>query len=186
MPGVPVTRSNPSSKLSSPLVGEDQGGGRPASAGQKTPESFVAAPTAGAAEAAPPPNPPHKGEGFKRLKLPADAIQRARRLRRDMTDAERVLWHALRETFPDLHWRHQVPFGRYTADFCSHRARLIVEADGGQHATEASQAYDAARTAFLAAEGYRILRFWNHEILANTDGALQTIADAVSSQRADA
>lgn len=96
-----------------------------------------------------------------------------------MTDAERVLWRALREAFPTWHWRKQVPLGPYFADFCSHRAKLIVEADGGQHSTEASQAYDEGRTRFLEAEGYRVLRFWNHDVLGNTDGVLATIATAL-------
>jgi len=93
-----------------------------------------------------------------------------------MTDAEKVLWRALRDAFPRLHWRHQVPLGPYVTDFCSHRAKLILEADGGQHATEASKAYDAARTRFLAAEGYRVLRFWNHDILTNIDGVLKAVS----------
>jgi len=96
-----------------------------------------------------------------------------------MTDAERVLWRALRQAFPDQHWRKQVPFADYTADFCSHRAKLILEADGGQHATEASKAYDAARTRFLATEGYRVLRFWNHDILTNIDGVLKAVSLAI-------
>lgn len=96
-----------------------------------------------------------------------------------MTDAEQVLWRALREALPDLHWRHQVPFGAYTADFCSHRAKLVIEVDGGQHSAEASQAYDEARTCFLGAEGYRVLRFWNHDVLGNTHGVIATIAAAL-------
>ncbi len=97
-----------------------------------------------------------------------------------MTDAEITLWRALRETFPGLHWRHQVPFGPYTADFCSHGSRLVIEADGGQHGAEASQAYDEARTRFLGTQGYRVLRFWNHELLGNIDGVIQSIAAALA------
>jgi very-short-patch-repair endonuclease len=99
-----------------------------------------------------------------------------------MTDAELCLWRTLRQAFPDLHWRHQVPLGAYTADFCSHRAKLIVEADGGQHASEASQAHDEARTRFLEAQGYRVLRFWNHDVLAHIDGVVGAIASALAAR----
>jgi very-short-patch-repair endonuclease len=96
-----------------------------------------------------------------------------------MTDAERVLWRALREVFPTWHWRKQVPLGPYIADFCSHRAKLIVEADGGQHGEPQQVEHDAERTRFLEGEGYRVLRFWNHDALANTDGVLRMVADAL-------
>jgi very-short-patch-repair endonuclease len=105
----------------------------------------------------------------------------ARRLRREMTEAEQRLWRALREVFPDAHFRHQVPFGPYYADFASHGARLVLEVDGGQHGTEASQAYDAERTRFLEGEGYRVLRFWNNEVLGNLDGVLTVIAAQIPS-----
>ncbi len=96
-----------------------------------------------------------------------------------MTDAERVLWRALREALPQLHWRHQVPFGPYIVDFCSHRARLIVEADGGQHGEPQQVEHDAERTRFLEGEGYRVLRFWNHDLLADTDSVLSVVADGL-------
>ena len=153
---------------SSPLVGE-AGGGAAASAAE---ESLCS----------PPPDPPHKGEGLKRLALPPSAIPTARRLRRDMTDAERVLWRALRETFPAAHWRKQVPLGPYFADFASHSAKLIVEVDGGQHAT--ATAYDARRTAFLVAEGFRVVRFWNNDVLRNIGGVLEAIAQAFANEAA--
>ena len=154
-----MTRPN----STSPLVGE-AGGGLPVFAGQ---ESLCS----------PPPNPPHKGEGLKRFALRPDAIRRARRLRRNMTDAERVLWRALRQSLPVYHWRKQVPLGPYFADFASHSAKLIIEVDGGQHATET--AYDAKRTAFLHGQGFRVLRFWNNDILSNIDGVLRMVAQAL-------
>jgi len=147
----------------SPLVGE-VGGGPAASAAEKS-------------LCPPPPNPPHKGEGFKRLTLAPDAIQRARGLRKRMTDAERVLWRALRETLPERHWRKQVPLGPYFADFASHSARLVIELDGGQH--ESARAYDAERTTFLEAEGFQVLRFWNNDVLSNTIGVLERIAETL-------
>ena len=153
MSGVPV------GPKASPLVGE-VGGGRPASAGQKTPAP--------------------QREGPRRLNLGPDAIARARQLRREMTPEERSLWRGLRETLPDAHWRKQVPFGvNYTADFCSHGYKLIVEVDGGQHAERI--AYDEKRTRFLNREGYRVLRFWNNDIRENLDGVLHHIGAHLSS-----
>lgn len=175
MPGLPV--SGMRTIKASPLVGE-VGGGRPASAGHKNP--LPACSSAAAAEDAPPTQPsPTRGEGFRRLRLAPDAIPRARALRKRMTDAERALWRALREALPDLHWRKQVPFGPYTADFCSHRAKLMIEVDGGQHATQASQASDAARARFLESQGYRVLRVWNHDVLGNTEGVIAHVAAAL-------
>ena len=114
---------------------------------------------------------------MRRLALPAGATERARRLRRNMTPAERCLWRALREALPTHHWRKQVPFGRYIVDFCLHDAKLIIELDGGQHTPET----DAARTRFLESQGYRVLRFWNNDVADNCDGVIATIAVAVAS-----
>ena len=69
-------------------------------------------------------------------------------------------------------FRRQVPIGPYIADFLSAEARLIVEVDGGQHGAEA----DAERTVFLEAQGFKVIRFWNHEVLGNLNGVLETIA----------
>ena len=104
-------------------------------------------------------------------------VARARALRRDMTPAERKLWRALRAVRPNAHFRHQVPFGPYYADFASHAARLVIEVDGGQHTPQR----DAARTRFLEREGYRVLRFWNNEVIENLDGVLAVIAAALPS-----
>lgn len=101
------------------------------------------------------------------------AIARSRRLRSEMTPQERLLRDALRQTLPHLHFRYQAPIGRYHPDFCSHRARLIVEADGSQHADAVE--YDAERTAFLGSQGYRVLRFWNNEITENLEGVILAI-----------
>ncbi|MGH6784357.1 MAG: endonuclease domain-containing protein, partial [Sphingomicrobium sp.] len=81
---------------------------------------------------------------------PEGAVRRARRLRRDMTDAERVLWRLLREGFPDWYFRRQVPIRHFIADFASHRAKLVIEVDGGQHETQT----DAARSTVIESEGY--------------------------------
>src|ERR1700730_1836791 len=71
-------------------------------------------------------------------------------------------------------FRRQVPIGRYIADFVCHEARLILEIDGGQH--DRSSPQEAERNGFLQNQGYRILRFWNNEVLANLDGVHATIA----------
>jgi very-short-patch-repair endonuclease len=119
-----------------------------------------------------------EGQGLKRLALAPDAIGRARNLRRQMTKPERVLWRALREALPAYHWRKQVPLGPYFADFASHSAKLIIEIDGGQHAIVMGR--DAARTSFLGREGFRVIRFWNNDVLANTAGVIDRIAEALS------
>jgi very-short-patch-repair endonuclease len=106
---------------------------------------------------------------------PEGATQRARRLRVNSTAAERALWTLLRISFPDEHFRRQVPIRHFIADFASHRAKLVVEVDGGQHSDEV----DAARTRVIEAEGYRVIRFWNNEVLGNADGVHHAIAEAL-------
>jgi len=107
------------------------------------------------------------------------AVQRARQLRRDSTEAEKRLWHALRSKLPQYRWRRQMPIGPYFADFACFAEKLVVELDGGQHAAAATQ--DASRTRFLEAQGYRVLRFWNNDVLDNSDGVLEVIASELSS-----
>ena len=111
--------------------------------------------------------------------LAPETMARARRLRREMTPAERMLRAALWRAFPALHFRSQVPFGPYYADFACHGARLIIEVDGSQHAE--AMAYDAGRTAFLESEGYRVLRFWNNQILRDLDAVLTAIGSVLPS-----
>ena len=106
---------------------------------------------------------------------PDGATQRARRLRNNPTDAEKRLWRLLRENFLDARFRRQAPIRHYIADFASHRARMVIEVDGGQH----RGADDAERTRIIEAEGYRVLRFWNHEVLGNPHGVLIAIASAL-------
>ncbi|MGB3739258.1 MAG: DUF559 domain-containing protein [Pontixanthobacter sp.] len=103
---------------------------------------------------------------------------RARSLRRNATDAELLLWRKLRENFPDAKFRRQSPIGPYFADFLSHRHTLIIEVDGGQHVHNAEQ--DARRNAFLRSQGFTVIRFWNHQVVQDTDGVLDTIASRVN------
>jgi very-short-patch-repair endonuclease len=121
---------------------------------------------------------------MKHLSLDTTAIQRARRLRRDMTPWEWRLWSALKTSFPDRHWRKQGPFARgYTADFACHAAKLIIELDGSQRAEPEAVAHDATRTAFLESEGYRVLRFWNSDVTTNLEGVMATIAPYLDTNR---
>jgi very-short-patch-repair endonuclease len=99
--------------------------------------------------------------------------ERARELRRDSTDAERRLWSALRDRgLRGYRFRRQHPIGHYIVDFACTQHRLIVEADGGQHADNEA---DRRRTASLEGEGWRVIRFWNNDALANTDGVVEAI-----------
>ena len=103
----------------------------------------------------------------------------ARRLRRDATEAERHLWKHLRRRSLNGHrFRQQHPIGPYVADFACLQARLIVELDGGQHVDE--QSYDAQRDAFLKERGFRVLRFWDHEVMRGVESVLDAIAEALS------
>ncbi len=103
----------------------------------------------------------------------------ARRMRKLPTEAERKLWWHLRHRLEvaGSHFRRQVQVGPYIADFLSHKAKLIIEIDGGQHGSQSAQ--DEARTRRLAADGYRVLRFWNNDVLSNIDGVLTVILDAI-------
>jgi very-short-patch-repair endonuclease len=109
----------------------------------------------------------------------AGATGRARSLRQNMTEAERRLRQKLRShQVWECKFRRQVPIGRYVADFACHEARLVVEIDGGQH--DRSSPAETERSRFLQNEGYRVLRFWNNEVIANLNGVLQTIAQQLS------
>jgi very-short-patch-repair endonuclease len=108
-----------------------------------------------------------------------ETLVRAKRLRRELTDAERKLWGALRSSkLEGAKFRRQQPIGPFIADFVCQQQRLIVEADGGQHAGSTA---DDRRTAYLESKGYRVLRFWNNDILSNIDGVADIIAAALSS-----
>ena len=97
----------------------------------------------------------------------------ARRLRRDATDVERILWRALKEKFPAWKFRRQHPIGRRVADFACPARRLVIELDGGQHGER--QDADTRRSAELSEYGYRVVRFWNNDVLGNLEGVLETV-----------
>ena len=103
----------------------------------------------------------------------------AKHLRKTMTDAEHRLWRHLRaHRFDHFKFRRQQPLGPYVVDFVSFSERLIIEADGGQHNAKRS---DRERDAWLVQEGFRVLRFWNHDILQNTPVVLDAIWLALKS-----
>src|SRR5579862_8168996 len=103
---------------------------------------------------------------------------RARSLRRDSTDAEKRLWTALRDRrLEGIRFRRQVVMGRYIADFCAANPKLIIELDGVQH--EDQEIYDEARTRYLTAQGYLVLRFWNGDVLTHLGHVLNSIADEI-------
>jgi very-short-patch-repair endonuclease len=115
--------------------------------------------------------------------MPHSAItKRTRRqahtLRRNPTDAERKLWYLLRSLKPaGIHFRRQAPIGIYIADFAWLAGKLIVELDGSQHLSE-RKAYDVARTAWLESQGYRVLRFWNNDVLKSPASVGEAILSA--------
>ena len=77
------------------------------------------------------------------------------------------------------HFRRQAPISPYIADFACHSARLVIEVDGGQHGLDDEAAADARRTLWLEGEGYRVLRFWNPDVLGNMDGVMQVVCEAL-------
>jgi len=102
--------------------------------------------------------------------------QRARELRNDATDTERALWRVLRDRQLGWRFRRQFVIAPYIVDFACPEARLVVEADGGHHAEPGDHDW---RDAFLENKGWRILRFWNNDIVDNRDGVLHRIMEAL-------
>ena len=105
----------------------------------------------------------------------------ARKLRNDMTDAERRLWSHLRASqLEGMKFTRQLPISDFVVDFACRSARIAIELDGGQHADSAA---DAARTTIIDAHGYRVIRFWNNDVLQNTDGVLTAIQEELNLAR---
>src|SRR5712691_9464826 len=100
----------------------------------------------------------------------------ARHLRANQTNAEMALWRHLRKLeTKGTHFRRQVPIGPYVADFACMASRLVIELDGSHHGEEPSKAHDESRTRWFESEGYRVLRFWNNDLVTNLVGVLETI-----------
>jgi very-short-patch-repair endonuclease len=105
-------------------------------------------------------------------------LKHAKALRKDMTDAERRLWYHLRgHRFEGAKFKRQKPTGPFIVDFVCLESRLVIELDGGQHADDV--AYDQRRDAWLAANGYRVLRLWNNEVMQNLPGVLERIRESL-------
>lgn len=103
----------------------------------------------------------------------------ARALRKSETDAERKIWQLLRSrSLNGAKFRRQNPVDPYVIDFICINEKLIIELDGGQH--QQALAYDAQRTAFLEQAGYRVLRFWDNDVLLNTENVMQVIFDVLA------
>ena len=105
-------------------------------------------------------------------------LNNAKTLRTNQTEAEQRLWYHLRaHRFMDLKFKRQKPMGRYIVDFVCVERRLIIELDGGQH--QSNQAYDAHRTTELNKRGYQVLRFWNNDVLQQSEAVTEMIFKAL-------
>lgn len=177
--------SEPAPNNPSPLAGEDARE-RSERAGEGSREPMPSRPTAASR-----PSPaalraatsPARGEGKSRA--PTSTVsplmrRRARALRLNMTDAERKLWYALRDRrFAGFKFRRQVPVGPFIADFVCFEERLVIEVDGGQHAESLR---DQRRDRWFSTNGFRVLRFWNNEVLANLEGVMTVIPQTLKVQ----
>ncbi len=115
---------------------------------------------------------PASGRGLGRGQ---QALDNAKSLRTNQTEAEQRLWYHLRaHRFMDLKFKRQKPMGHYIVDFVCEEHQLIVEIDGGQHQTEQAT-YDQHRDACLRSQGYTVLRFWNNDVMQNMEGVLEQI-----------
>ncbi len=101
--------------------------------------------------------------------------ERARRLRKNMTGAEKIIWRQLENSQMGVSMRRQHPIGSYVVDFVALRILLVIELDGDQHAFEGGLRHDAIRTRFLESKGYHVMRFWNNDVFENREGVLLTI-----------
>ena len=108
----------------------------------------------------------------------------AEQLHRNMSPAETKLWKHLRShQMSDVHFRNQHAIGNYIVDFCAPRKKLIIELDGSQHLEQ--KEYDEERTKYLEARGYRVLRFWNNEIMNNTEAVVKVIWSVLNDEKGD-
>ena len=112
-------------------------------------------------------------------RIPSDTKYFSRKLRHEMTDAELKLWRHLRlRQILGAKFRRQHPCGKYIVDFACIEAKLVIEVDGGQHGERNTQ--DGERTLWLESEGWKVVRFWNNEVLENTQAVLNVIHASLS------
>jgi very-short-patch-repair endonuclease len=125
----------------------------------------------------PSPHPLPKGEG----KLSKDIIDRCRELRKNATDAEKLLWQLIRiRQIQNAKFRRQYPIAGFILDFFCFESHLAIELDGSGHLEDEQTRYDRERTEILNDLGIRVIRFWNNEVLYNTEVVLQVVADELS------
>jgi len=106
-----------------------------------------------------------------------EPTRRSRELRNNATPAERKLWQRIRDRQLSARFNRQVPIGPFICDFAARTAKVVIELDGGQHAKRTIE--DHRRTRFLVSRGYRVLRFWNNDVLENVEGVLILIEEAL-------
>lgn len=109
-------------------------------------------------------------------------FRRAKELHRNMTPAEVRLWSRLRaHQLEGIHFRNQHAIGNYIVDFCAPRKKIIIELDGSQHLEQ--EEYDRARTEYLQSKGYKVLGFWNNQVVNDIDGVIRAIIEAIEPER---
>jgi very-short-patch-repair endonuclease len=122
------------------------------------------------------PLPPGEGQGEGTKHRPS--TKRARHLRQAQTTAEKLFWHGVKaKRFESYKFRRQFPIGDYFVDFACVSAKLVVEIDGGQHCDSVA---DVKRTEYIERKGYKVIRFWNDEILRNIEGVLTSLSLTLS------
>ena len=110
------------------------------------------------------------------MPVPPELLTFSRELRKKQTDAENLMWLLLRDRrLAGFKFRRQHPFGHYILDFYCHEAALAIELDGGGHAEEQQLEYDRIRSAELEGAGIHVLRFWNNDVLLNTEAVLEVV-----------
>ena len=125
------------------------------------------------------PLPRQRERDRERVVVARQMLDNAKRLRTSQTDAEVRLWYHLRaHRFLGIKFKRQKPIGKYIVDFVCMERGLVIELDGGQHGER--QAYDVERDAYLASRGFRVLRFWNDDVLRDTESVLEAIRQALS------
>ncbi|OIR16066.1 ATP-dependent RNA helicase HrpB [mine drainage metagenome] len=131
------------------------------------------------------PSPSGRGVGVREdyPAIPETLLAHARALRKNATDAEQLLWNLLRDRqLVNFKFRRQHPLGSYILDFYCHEAKLAIELDGGQHAEGVQRQHDEKRSAWLKEQGITVLRFWNNDVLTNTEGVLQSVFEWLSTE----
>ncbi len=110
--------------------------------------------------------------------MPSKLTYLAKKLRKQSTDTEKFLWHHLRANqLAGIKFRRQQPIGRYIVDFVCLERKTIIELDGGQHAHPSKKEEDRKRDVWFETQGYKVLRFWDNEVLSNIRGVLEVIGE---------